>query len=400
MKAIILAAGEGKKMLPLTYTRAKAMLPLANKPMLEYLLIELRKAGIEQFLFIVGYYSEGVREYFGSGERWRVRIEYVTQERQLGTADALRRAQGLIDDKFLLSPGDVVVKGEDILKLLNGDGFVMGLIKAEYIQGEAVVEVQGSRVVQIRAEVKEDASNLVNAGIYLLTPDIFSAILSTPLSPRGEYELPDSLQLLINQGYPIFYEIMSSGLDLSHPWDLLEANERIMAQLRPENVGQIEENVVIKGPVSVGRGTVIRSGSYVIGPVIIGEKCVIGPNCYIRGYTAIGDRCHIGSAVEVKNSIIMPSTRIPHHNYVGDSVIGEDCNLGAGAKIANLRLDKKDVQVAGINTGRQKLGAIIGNGVQTGINVSIDAGCVIGNDSFIGPGATVTGVVLPNSKIF
>jgi bifunctional UDP-N-acetylglucosamine pyrophosphorylase/glucosamine-1-phosphate N-acetyltransferase len=156
----------------------------------------------------------------------------------------------------------------------------------------------------------------------------------------------------------------------------------------------------MKGAVSVGKGTVIRSGSYIIGPVTIGENCEIGPNCYIRPHTAIGDNCHIGNAVEVKNSIIMRDTDFPHHNYVGDSVIGEGCNFGAGTKIANLRLDKREIWVAGINTRRRKLGAIIGDGVQTGINSSINVGSMIGNDTFIGPGAIAGGIISPNSRIF
>jgi bifunctional UDP-N-acetylglucosamine pyrophosphorylase/glucosamine-1-phosphate N-acetyltransferase len=197
----------------------------------------------------------------------------------------------------------------------------------------------------------------------------------------------------------LHYQEIKSWLDLSYPWDLLLANESMLAGLEAQNLGEVEENVVLKGAVAIGKNTVIRSGTYIIGPVIIGEGCNIGPNCYIRPSTAIGDGCNIGAAVEVKNSIIMKGTKIPHHNYVGDSVIGERCNLGAGTKIANLRLDKADIQVAGIDTKRRKLGAIIGDRVETGINASIDVGCIIGNNTFIGPGVVVSGVILPGSKI-
>ncbi len=166
------------------------------------------------------------------------------------------------------------------------------------------------------------------------------------------------------------------------------------------NLGKIEKNVTLKGAVAIGKDTLIKSGAYIEGPVIIGERCQIGPNCYIRASTAIGDGCHIGAAVEVKNSIIMKNTKIPHLNYVGDSVIGEDCNLGAGTKIANLRLDKSDISVGGIETHRRKLGAVIGDGVETGINVSINVGSIIGERTFIGPGALVQGVIKPGSRIF
>jgi bifunctional UDP-N-acetylglucosamine pyrophosphorylase/glucosamine-1-phosphate N-acetyltransferase len=201
-------------------------------------------------------------------------------------------------------------------------------------------------------------------------------------------------------GHALSYQEIKYWLDLSYPWDLLAANEALLAGIESEKRGVLEENVVLKGAVSIGKGTVVRSGSYIVGPVIIGEGCEIGPNCYIRPATSVGDGCHIGAAVEVKNSIIMRGSKLPNHNYVGDSVIGEHCNLGAGTKIANLRLDKKNIQAAGMDTGRRKLGAIIGDRVETGINSSINVGCIIGNNTSIGPGAVVSGVVLPGSKIF
>ncbi len=205
---------------------------------------------------------------------------------------------------------------------------------------------------------------------------------------------------MIDMDYNIGYQPISHWLDLSYPWDLLSANESLLAGLKPENLGKVEENVVIKGTVVIGENTVVRSGSYLVGPVVIGAGCDIGPNCYIRPATAIGDGCRIGAAVEIKNSIIMKNCKVPHHNYIGDSVIGEDCNLGSGTKIANLRLDKKDIIVAGIASQRRKLGAILGDGVETGINTSINVGTIIGNNAFIGPGAVASGVIAPNSRIF
>ena len=156
----------------------------------------------------------------------------------------------------------------------------------------------------------------------------------------------------------------------------------------------------VKGKVYIGKNTVIRSGSYIVGPVMIGDNCDIGPNCYIRPSTSIGNNCHIGAAVELKNSIIMNGCKIPHHNYMGDSIIGENCNLGAGTKIANLRLDKANIKINGKDTGRRKLGAIIGDNVKTGINSSINVGTLIGNNTVIGPDTMVKGVIVPNTKIY
>jgi len=395
-----LAAGEGNRMRPLTYTRPKAMLPIANKPILEHLVIQAREASIREFVFIVGYHDEQVRDYFGNGEKWGVTIEYCTQKRQLGTADALRMAESLIDGNFLAINGDIVVNQKDIHSLTRKRNNTLSVIKVESGRDLGMVALSGDRVVHIYEKAEKPPSFMANAALYLFTPDIFDAISKTSKSPRGEYEITDSLQLMIESGYHISYQEISYWLDLSYPWDLLPANEALLADIKAQNLGEVEENVVIKGMVNIGKNTVVRSGSYIVGPVIIGEDCEIGPNCFIRPATSIGDKCHIGSAVEVKNSIVMKNSKIPHHNYVGDSIIGEQCNFGAGTKIANLRLDKNNITAAGVDTKRHKLGAIIGDRVETGINACINVGTMIGNDTHIGPGAVASGVILPQSKLF
>jgi len=400
LKAVILAAGEGRRMRPLTYTRPKVILPIANKPILEHLLIETKKAGITEFILVVGYHDEQVRRYFGNGDKWGIRIDYCAQRRQLGTADALSMVKGLVKGNFLVINGDIIVSHKDINRLINNSANTLSVIKVKDTQDLGMVELSENKVVHIYEKTEKPSSLMANAGLYLFTPDIFDAIAQTPKSPRGEYEITDSLQLMIDKGHHISYHEISYWLNLSYPWELLPANESLLADIEPQNQGEIEDNVVIKGTVSIGKDTIIRSGSYIVGPVIIGQDCDIGPNCYIRPYASIGDNCHVGSAVEVKNSIIMKGSKIPHHNYVGDSVIGEECNFGAGTKIANLRLDKKDIQVTNIDTKRRKLGAIIGDRVETGINACINVGCIIGNDTHIGPGATARGVILPDSKIF
>ena len=401
MKAVILAAGEGNRMRPLTAGRPKVMLPIANKPLLEHLLIEAREAGVKEFILIVGYCDQQVRDYFGNGDKLGVDIGYAEQRKQLGTADALKIAESRLDGNFLVMNGDVVVKRDDIVNLVNGQGVTaLSVIKVADPGGLGMVEIEDGKVVRIHEKTQQPPTDMANAGLYLFTPAIHDAVAKTPKSPRGEYEITDSIQLLMESGQEIFCQEIKDWIDLSYPWDMLSANETLLAGLEPARPKKLEANVALNGPVAVGKDTVIRSGAYIDGPVVIGENCEIGPNCYIRPATAIGDNCHIGAAVEVKNSIIMKGTKIPHHNYIGDSVIGEQCNLGAGTKIANLRLDKKNIVVAGLDTGRRKLGAIIGDGVEAGINVSINVGCVIGNNTFIGPGAVAGGIISPNSKIF
>lgn len=399
MIAVILAAGEGSRMRPLTYTRPKVMLPIANRPILEHLIIEAREAGVSDFVVVVGYHDEQVREYFGDGGRWAVNISYANQRKQLGTADAVRMVQHVVSDNFLLMNGDIIVKRDDIGALIRKDKNAVSTIEVNDPKGLGMIETSNDRVIRIHEKVERPPTNLANTGIYLLTPEIFEAISKTPTSPRGEYEITTSLQIMIDRGTDIAYHKMDYWLDLTYPWHLLGANESLLRDMDSENSGEIENNVTLKGPVSVGSGTIVRSGAYIVGPVMIGSHCEIGPNCFIRPHTSIGDGCHIGAAVEVKNSIIMNGSKVPHFNYVGDSVIGADCNLGAGTKIANLRLDEKDITIAGNNTGRRKFGAVLGDGVKTGINVSINVGTVVGNGSFLGPGAVVSGVINPSSRV-
>ncbi len=399
MKAVVLAAGEGSRMRPLTFTRPKAMLPIANRPVLEHLLAEIAAAGIRELVLVVGYHDEQVRDYFGDGEKWGVSITYASQRKQMGTADAVRMIENLVDSRFLVMNGDVIVDREDIRKLAARRLNTIGIIEVGDTTGLGTVEIKGEKVIRIYEKEKNSPTTIANAGLYLFTPEIFAAISGTPLSPRGEYEITASLGIMMDGGTDVSYHKISRWIDLSYPWDLLTANEWLLAEAGVKNLGDIEENAVLKGAVSVGQNTVIRAGSYIVGPVVIGADCEIGPNCYIRPFTAIADGCHIGAAVEVKNSIIMGHSKLPHHNYVGDSLIGEGCNLGAGTKIANLRLDKKNIRVAGEDTGKRKLGAIMGDRVETGINACINVGTIIGNGAVIGPGAVASGNIAPGAQI-
>ncbi len=400
MKAVILAAGEGKRMHPLTATRPKVMLPIVGKPILEHLLIEAKAAGVLQFIFVVGYCDKQVRSYFGDGKKWGVKIDYSEQRKQLGTADAIRMVATVVKGNFLVINGDVIINRADIKRMMKSTQNTMGVFEVKDTSDLGIVELSGAKVVGIYEKSQHPPSHMANAGIYFFTPDIFKAIDKTEKSPRGEYEITDSLKILISGKSGLHYIQLKSWQDFSYPWDLLRANETMMATLKSKNLGKVEDNVVLKGAVVIGKNTVIKSGTYIEGPVIIGEDCRIGPNCYIRPSTTIGNDCHIGAFVEIKNSIIMNDTDVPHLNYIGDSVIGEGCNFGAGTKIANLRLDEKNISVVGIDTGRQKLGAIIGDNVKTGINACINIGTVIGNDTFIGPGVVARGNILPNTKLF
>ena len=400
MQAVILAAGNSNRMKPLTSHRPKPMIPLANKPILEHLITECSQAGVHEFVIIVGYQNEVITSYFGDGSQWGVKIFYRLQEKAMGTADAVRMAQGVVSEKFLVMNGDVIVKKEDISQLAKANRITMAVKEVGDVTGLGVVEAYNGLVRHIYEKPEGVVSKLANAGVYLMTEQIFSAISQTPESQRGEYEITHSLEMLIQQDMEIGCQAITSWVNISYPWDLLHANEALLGDIVSYNDGTVEEGAHIHGNCAIGRDTIIRSGSYIVGPVIIGRDCDLGPNCYIRPSTSVADGCRIGAAVELKNSLIMKGTKIPHHSYVGDSVIGENCNLGAGTKIANLRFDNKEVIVAGLHTSRRKLGAILGDRVETGINSCINVGSVIGDGVVIGPGAIASGVIDQGSRVF
>ena len=398
MQCVILAAGEGKRMRPLTATRPKVMLPLANRPMLEHLVLAARDAGISEFLVVTGYMEAEIRNRFGDGDAHGVRIEYVVQRHQRGTADALLQARDWLDSDFLMMNGDMVITPADIARILAAGPDCMAVATSDHPEDYGVVQVEGDQVVGLQEKSPEPRGNLVNAGLYCFTPEIFSLLERVAVSPRGELELTDALAVLIREGRLAACRL-ASWIDVGYPWDLLSANEQMMQDLAPSIQGVLEEGVVLKGPVSVGEGSVVRAGTCIEGPCIIGRDCRIGPHAYIRGATTIGDGCHIGHATEVKNSIVLPKTNLPHFNYLGDSVVGSGCNFGAGTKVANLRHDRAEVKVRGISTKRKKLGAIVGDRVQTGINCSVNVGAVIGCGAQIGPHVLVDGYIAPGAKI-
>jgi UDP-N-acetylglucosamine diphosphorylase/glucosamine-1-phosphate N-acetyltransferase len=246
-------------------------------------------------------------------------------------------------------------------------------------------------------------SNLVNAGIYAISNPLWDAIEKTELSPRREYEITDSISILIEKGNVGAYSLPSWWLDIGKPWDLLEANKLHLERFERRIEGTIEDGAVVKGDVVIEGGTTVKSGAYIEGPVFIDGESVIGPNCYIRAHTSLGKRVKIGNAVEIKNSIIMDDTNVGHLSYVGDSIIGQRSNFGAGTITANLRHDNNSIFVTlrgeRINSGRRKLGAIIGDDVKTGIGTSISPGIVLHQGSQTGVGVIVKRDIAPHKLV-
>jgi bifunctional UDP-N-acetylglucosamine pyrophosphorylase/glucosamine-1-phosphate N-acetyltransferase len=402
LKAVILAAGEGTRLQPFTATRPKHLLPIANKPLLEHLLRAIRETGITDIGIVIGYRAQMIKDYFKTGENWGITITYFTQQSPSGTAHALNEAKKFVnEDYFLLSYGDLYVHPSEITSLLDHHektGLAsIAVVPVNDPKQFGIITLKNGYVHEIveKPEQADHDGNLANAGLYILPKAIFSEISRTPTSPRKELELTDTLQLLVHDGTLISTNRVNpeNWLDLGRPWNFLEANKRALINNPLKLEGTIEKGVTIDGDVGIETGARIRSGTYLEGPLIIGRHSDIGPNVYIRPHTSIGQGVRVGNACEVKASIILNHTHIGHLSYIGDSIIGENCNIGAGTIVANLRFDNNTVKVrvrnSQVDTGRRKLGVMMGDDVQTGISVNIMPGIKIGSKTWVGPNTTV-----------
>jgi len=412
VKAVVLAAGEGTRMWPLAATKPKHLLPVAGKPIISYLLQALADNSVREAIVVVGYMGEQVASALGDGASYGLSIEYINQPRWTGTASAIKITHDAVgDDPFLAIYGDLWVSPSAIQAVVEKSqesSKVMGIVRVENPAEFGVVTLHGERVAAIREKPSNSrrSEGWVNSGIYILDREVFEAIEKTTKSKRAEYELTSSLQHLIDEGKEVRSAVIAreDWMDIGRPWDLLEANERALANLPHRVNGIVEQGAVLKGPVWLEESASIKSGSYVEGPVYIGKESRVGPNARIRPSTSIGDNVFVGASCEVKNSIIMNGTNVPHLSYLGDSIIGENCNIAAGTITANIRLDERviSVEVKGRmqSTGRKKLGVIMGDAVQTGINANIMPGTRIGSGAHIGPGTVILEDIKSGQVVF
>ncbi len=420
MKAVILAAGKGTRLQPLTLDTPKPLISVGGTTIIGWTLKQLSnfKHAINEVILVVGHQKEKIVKWIKNNDL-DLSITTLVQEQQLGTAHALLLAKKLLQgEKFLFIYGDILLNSNDwknfleqATKTRETEMNLLGVREVEHPERYGVVNTTGDGMVtKIVEKPSRPRSNLISAGMMLLDDTIFQGENALQPSSRGELELPDLINHQLQQGHP--YKVVTFKgwwLDVGYPWNLIEANELILQESIPASGNidpraKIDENVHIEGPVHVGPNAHIRSGSYIIGPVFIDEGTNIGPNCFIRPTTYIGKHCRIGNAVEIKNSIILNHTNVGHLSYVGDSYIGSNCNFGAGTKVANLRLDSGPVNMIikgrKMSSGRKKLGIFMGSNVKTGINASLMPGIKLGPNSAIGAHALILKDVPPDTLVY
>jgi bifunctional UDP-N-acetylglucosamine pyrophosphorylase/glucosamine-1-phosphate N-acetyltransferase len=398
MKAVIMAAGEGTRLKPLTNTRPKVMLPVAGKPIIYHLLREAKKAGIKEAIIIVRHMKEKIIEYLAVEEKTLgLRIIFIEQQEGYGTASAILAAEKYVNDTFVVLAGDTVTEASVIKSVIKAhDGSITLAVKeVENPHNYGAVELSGGIVRSFEEKPKHPKSNLVNLSVYCMEPAVFNEIRAIPKSERGEYEI---VNLFIGKKA---VKVDGFWMDIAYPWHLLDANDYLLSKMKAKR-GSIE-NSKIKGKVIMERGASIIN-SVIEGNVYIGENSVIGPNAYIRGSTSIGKGCSVGGASTVKNSILFDRVNAKHLSYIGDSIIGEEVNFGAATQIANYRFDSSSINVltekGWVNSGRNKFGTVVGDNTKFGVLSCTMPGKLIGENCWISSGVTVNKNVPPNTRVY
>jgi len=390
MQTVVLAAGEGTRMRPLTAHTPKPMLPVAGSPLVVHCLEDAIAAGASRVTVVVGYEADAVRTAL-AGREWPVPVETVTQPTQRGTADAVRAARdALRDEPFAVLNGDVLYDRASLASLYDA-GPAVGSFRVENPSAYGVLRVDDDQVHGVVEKPADPPSDLVNAGAYVF-PAEARDWLNVDESTRGEAELTDVLQRTC-ETTAVSAVPFERWLDVGRPWELLAATEWKLDSLDREVAGDVDADATLRGDVRVEAGAVVEPGVVVEGPAHIGADCHIGPNAYIRGATSLGPGVRVGHGVEVKNSVVMAGSAIPHLTYLGDSVLGRNVNLGAGTTVANLRHDGESVQLTvkgeRVDTGRRKFGVVCGDDVKTGVNCSLNPGVTLGTGVTVEPGETV-----------
>jgi glucose-1-phosphate thymidylyltransferase len=333
MKGLLLAGGHGTRLRPLTSTGNKHMLPIANKPMLLYGLEHMRNAGIREICLILGPIKEGIIETLGDGSKYGVKITYIDQPEPKGLAHAVMIAEKqLKGEPFVMYLGDNLLK-QGVTPLIKQfketkSDCIVGVtqVKNPSQYGVVIFNEEGS-IAKFMEKPREPISNWALIGVYIFNDKVFDAVQKIKSSWRGELEITDTIQALLDDGAKVDVQRVNGWWkDTGKPADMLEANQLVLKDMQNYNYGKISENVEIVGSIGIGEGTIINRNTTIRGPVIIGENCEIGPEARIGPYTSIGDNVKIMNT-EIENSIVMNGTYIDCGEKIIDSLIGKNVEI-------------------------------------------------------------------------
>jgi NDP-sugar pyrophosphorylase family protein len=376
MKTVILAAGEGNRLEPLTENRPKPMVPVANQPVLEYVVQSVADAGIEEIILVVGYGRSRIQRHFGDGDDWGVDIEYAVQEKQLGTAHAVLQTRPHVDEPFLVLNGDRII-GTSAIESIAGvwsekTTSLMTVTSVDNPTRYGVVDVEDQRVIGVREKplVRDVSTNLINAGVYAFDPDVFERIEQRIDGVHGEVGLPSMLDDIAEETKIQAVRYDGRWLDLTYLWDLPFLNGRLLEELEGPDLddANVSDDASIAQDVSMARGTHVRPFATIGQGVALGENVTVGANAV------------------VSNAVIMADATIEPGAVVTDAVIGQNATVGANATIAGGR---GDIVVDGTFHEDVRLGGVVGDNATLGANVTVSPATVVGTDATVESGVTL-----------
>lgn len=390
--AVVLAAGEGTRLRPLTRNRPKPMLPAANRPILEHVLDALVDAGLERIVLVVGYRRERVQEHFGPTYR-DVPLEYVIQDKQLGSGHALLQAGAVVDEPMLVVNGDRLVESDAVgavCETFESDQATSAMAVIE--RGEAskygAVTLADRDVVEIIEKPESDDYRLINAGIYAFEPSIFDAIAATPRE-AGELGLTETISRLIDGDRVRGVHIEGLWIDATYPWDLLDVAAAVLEHSR---VRESQDNT----DVWVDDTAIVHERATLRPPVVVSADCEIGPGAVLGPNVAVGRNCTVESNVTVERAVLDADARIDHGSTVIDAVLGQAVDVGVDVTIPG---GPGDVRVDTHVFEDQPLGAVLADRAATGGAVTFEPGALVGPGAVIGDGAFVRGRIPGGAEV-
>ena len=386
MKAIILAAGEGTHLSPFSETRPISMIGVAGRTMLDNTFALLKSAGINDIFIVVGHKKDKLIERLQQQDHNGLNLHYVEQKRKLGIGHAVMQVKNKISpgEYFLLLYGDTLT-AENIFSKVQ-QSFHSFKCPVASICLPPSNQMFGNVFLNARMEItkiieKPKGNNLGNyvlSGVFILPASFFKLLESSGNSMEKALK-----KVVAGEGMRAsMWE--DDWLDVVYPWEILTANKMIMDSWQESSIAKtatLEANVTLHGIVRIEAGAIIKSGAVLEGPCCIGERSYIGNNSLIRSYTSVGKNCSVGSGVELKNCVVMDNSQIGRLSFVGDSVLGENVDMGAGCMTVNRTVDWKPISVKNgkrpMGTGMTKLGAFLGDGVVVGAGNTLEPGMVV-----------------------
>lgn len=391
LPAVVLAAGEGVRLRPLTRHRPKPMLPAANKPILAYVFDGLIEAGVSDITVVVGYGRSRVQDHFGPTYR-NVPLTYVRQGKQLGSGHALLSVEQRFDEDepFLVVYGDQILDSEIVRTVVEETtadaAATIGVLDHNRVEHYGGVIMDGNQVVDLVERPTDEREYRLNAGVYGLRPSIFEAIRNA--EPRdGEHSLIDALSWLVASDAEVRGTI-TDGLwvDATYPWDLLE----VIRDLTGAGLLETSREKRIDDSASVHETAVIRD------PVVIGADTEVGPGTVLGPYTSLGENVTVESGAVVEGSLIDSDTRVGPNATLIDCITGQGVSIGAASTVPG---GPGDVRIGDRVFERERLGAVIADRVQVGGGAVFEPGTMIGSDATVRAGARVDGSITEQTEV-